>query len=241
MNRQAVPFPIAPGKTEADLRAVSAYLADHMDEYRESRQRLGVLVERVYLQSTPMGNVAIAYVEGERDFPATMAGMAASNLEIDRRFLEMSAEVSGVDVRQPPPGPPPETVGQWMDEAVTTRKRGLGFIAPLLPGKIEAGKAFCREAFVERREELTESRRGWGENVEVVTLNSTPMGDFVCAYLEGDDPVRANREFAASQRPYDAWFKARLKELFPPEVDFSKPIPPVTQLWDYVATAAVRR
>jgi hypothetical protein len=59
------------------------------------------------------------------------------------------------------------------------------------------------------------------------------MGDIAVVYLEGEDPVRANRSFAASQRPHDRWFKDGLKELFPPNVDFDQPVPPNEQVFDW--------
>ncbi len=239
MYRYAVPYPTAEGKTESDIRTISDYLSAHPDEYRESRRRLGSTMERAYVQGTPMGLVTIAYLEGDQDFASAMVRLATSDLELDRRFREMVAEVHGVDLRQPPPGPPPETVAAWTDPNVRERRRGLAFIAPLLPGKVEAGRAFAREAFEERAEELAESRRAFDQNVEVVTLSSNPMGDFICVYLEGTDPVEGNRRFASSRRPYDVWFKGRCKELFPPEVDFDQPLPPITQVFDSQAVRVV--
>jgi hypothetical protein len=233
--RYALPFPIAPGKTDADARSIGDYFRANMDEYTESRKRLGTTVERAYLQATPMGTILIAYAEADRDFPEWNRALISSDLEIDRRFIEMVAEIHGVDIRQEPAGPPPETIGEWVDPEVTTRRKGLGFVAPVLPGKDDAGRAFAREAFVTRKAELTESRRALGQNVEVVTLSSTPMGSFLCAYLEGNDPVEGNRGFAASTRPYDVWFKDSLKELFPADLDFSQPLPPAEQIFDYVA------
>lgn len=235
IHRYALPFPIAAGKTDADARSISEYFHAHMDQYRESRRRLGTSVERVYLQPTPMGSLVIAYVEAERGFAEWTQGLVSSDLEIDRKFIEMVAEIHGVDVRQPPAGPPPETIGEWVDPQVTVRKKGLGFVAPVLPGQDDAGRAFAREAFVTRQAELTESRRALAQNIEVVTLTVTPMGSLICAYLEGDDPVEGNRAFAASTRPYDVWFKDRLKQLFPPDIDFNQPLPPIAQIFDYTA------
>lgn len=83
-----------------------------------------------------------------------------------------------------------------------------------------------------RRDELTASRRRQGVTRELVTLNHTPMGDFICVYVEGDDPVEGNRRFAESRDEFDVWFKDSCKEIFPPEVDFNEPVPPVTQLFD---------
>jgi hypothetical protein len=233
--RYALPFPVAAGKTDADARSISEYFEGHMDEYRESRSRLGTTVERAYLQPTPMGSVVIAYVETDRDFAGWTQALVSSDLDIDQRFIAMVAEIHGVDVRKPPAGPPPETIGEWVDPQVTSRKKGLAFVAPVLPGQDDAGRAFAREAFVTRKAELTESRRAIAHNVEVVTLTATPMGSLICGYVEGDDPVEGNRTFAASTRPYDVWFKDRLKEVFPPDIDFTEPLPPIEQIFDYTA------
>jgi hypothetical protein len=40
--------------------------------------------------------------------------------------------VHGFDATQPPPGEPPEILADWADDAVTTRKRGLAFCAPVI-------------------------------------------------------------------------------------------------------------
>ena len=182
-----------------------------------------------------MGSIVIAYVETEHSFADYMHALVTSDLEIDRRFIALVADIHGVDVRQPPAGPPPETIGEWVDPQVTTRRTGLAFIVPVLPGQDDAGRAFAREAYDTRRADLVESRKALGQNAEVATLNVTPMGSFLCAYLEAADPVDANRRFAASTRPNDVWFKDQLKRVFPPQIDFNQPLPPVESLFDYVA------
>jgi hypothetical protein len=58
-------------------------------------------------------------------------------------------------------------------------------------------------------------------------------------YIEANDPVEANRLFAGSRTPYDVWFKESIKALFPPEIDFNQPLPPVEQVFDYVAEPAM--
>ena len=236
--RYALPFPLAPGKTDADAAGISAYFKANMDQYRESRKRLGTTMERVYLQPGPMGSLVIAYVETDHTFGDWIQAIVTSDLDIDRQFIAMVAEIHGVDLRQPPAGPPPETTGEWVDPQVTERRRGLAFVAPVLPGKDDAGRAFVHEAFVTRGAEFAESRRALGQNVEVVTLNVTPMGSFICGYLEGIDPVDGNRRFAASTRPFDVWFKDQLTTIFPPQIDFSQPLPPIQQLFDSVGELA---
>jgi hypothetical protein len=208
-----------------------------MAEYEESRRQKGITMERVYEMATPMGAFVVAYVEADGG-PAAMQAMATSDLPIDRDFRAALQDVHGVDFSQPA-GPPPEVLADWRDPEVRERRAGLAFFAPVLPGRTDAGRAFSREAFATRRDEFTASRRPLRQNVEVVTLNSTPQGDLVCVYLEGVDPVEANRGFAASQSPYDLWFKDQLRTIFPPEIDFSQPVPSVQTLWDW-HTAPVR-
>lgn len=73
------------------------------------------------------------------------------------------------------------------------------------------------------------------QNVEVVTVVATPEGDVDAVYLEGKDPKAANAKFAASEDPFDAWFKTELGKLIPPFVAFSKPVPGVSEIFDSAA------
>jgi hypothetical protein len=235
MGKTAVAFPVIPGQ---DPKGVAELLRSRMDEYRESRTRAGVTMERAYQMDTPMGSFVVVYVEAEGDPGEAMASIAGSGLAIDRDFIEAVNRVHGVDMSQPPAGAPPEVIADWQDPEVTDRKRGLAFCAPIIPGRTDAGRAFAHEAFVTRVAGLTESRQALGESVETVVVNSTPMGDIACVYLEGDDPVAANRGFAASTRPYDVWFKEQLTTIFPPEIDFGQPVPGVQEIWDWHRSAA---
>lgn len=222
-------FPVLPGQ---DSRAVAAILKARPEEYVEARRRQGVHMERAYEQVTPMGTFVIAYLESERPFGETTAAMTRSDLAIDGDFIRAIKEVHGFDATQPPRGEPPELLADWVDETVTTRKRGHAFCAPVMPGATEIGRAFAREAYETRRDELTASRRAQGGSREVVTLNHTPMGDVICVYIEGDDPIEGNRQFAASRSEFDVWFKERCREVFPPQVDFNQPLPAIEEIFD---------
>jgi hypothetical protein len=85
---------------------------------------------------------------------------------------------------------------------------------------------------------MTRSRRELNLNLTVVTVSATPQGDVVAVYLEGKDPQAANAKFAASDDPFDAWFKSELGKLIPPVVDFSKPVPGVSEIFDSAAVLA---
>ena len=238
MVRAVLPFPVVPGKTEADIRRIPERLKSDPEGYRESRRRGGITMERAFWQHTPMGDFVVVYFETSGPLAEVLAAPAQSDLDIDRFFVAAVKEIHGVDLTQPPPGPPPETVGEWFDPAVNDRRRGMAFCAPLAPGKTEEGRAFAREAFVTRAAELTTSRRAINETGEVVTLISTPQGDVISVYLEGADPWDANARFAASTSPFDVWFKEQLARIFPPFVDFSQPVQGITEIFDSEALLA---
>jgi hypothetical protein len=228
----AFAVPVLPGK---DARTVPAVFSSRMDEYEDSRGRLGITVERAYEMATPMGTSVVAYIEAERG-PEVFPAMAASQLPVDLAFMAALTDVHGVDFTQPPPGPPPETISEFRDPQVTTRRPGMAFVVPLIPGRSEAARAFAHEAVVTRAADHTASRRALGVSIEVVTLNVTPMGDMICVYVEAEDPEKSNTGFAASQSPHDRWFKDQLRTIFPPQIDFDEPVPPVTTIWDWVRT-----
>ena len=230
MNRAALVFPVLPGKTEADIRRIADGFKADPEGYFESRRRAGVTLERAYWQHTPMGDFVIGYVESDRSSAEVLGAFTEQATEMDRFFVATVKEVHGVDVTDPPPGPPPETVGEWVDPAVSERRRGMAFCAPLIAGQEDRGRAWAKATFGE--EGMTVSRRALDQNVEVVTLTETPEGPICGVYIEGTDPFEGNRTFAASTEPFDVAFKQELSTLFPPFIDFNQPVPGVTEIFD---------
>ena len=225
--------PILPGKEDLATKHSIEEIRRRMPEYEESRHRAGVTMERVYLQANPDGSrLFVIYVEAAGDTTDVVGTFATSGSDFDRWFLDVNQEITGIDFRQPAPGGGPEHIASWAEPG-GSRGTGLAFAVPLLPGKAEAARAWAREAFDSRRRELTESRLALGQTREEVFLNSSPAGDVCVAYLEGKDPIQANREFAASAAPYDRWFKDGLKALFPPFIDFDQPVPANETVWDW--------
>ena len=232
MSRMALTFPVLPGK---DAREIANELKSRPREYEESRRRTGITMERAYLQHTPMGDYVTAYLEGEGDVLQAFGKLASSDLEIDRYMARAAKEIHGADFSKPMPGPAPETVAAWIDPAAKGRGRGMALCAPLAPGATERARAFVEDAY--HRDEFTASRRRLNVSEELLTLQSTPQGDIVGIYIEGDDPVKGNAGFAASQDPFDLWFKEELTKIFPPAVDFSKPVEGVEEIFDSTKVA----
>ena len=230
VTRAAVPFPVVPGKTIDDVRAIARRFEGDPEGWAESRRRLGVTLERAYFQETPMGSFVIAYLETTRPIEEVLTAPAHSDLEIDRWFVDHVRDVHGVDLREMQQAPPLENVGEWIDPDVSTTKRGFAFCAPMLPDMVDEGRAWAAETF--RSEGMTESRRRFGQTKEIVTLVQTPNGPVTGVYLEGDDPVDANARFVASQEQFDVDFRAMLHRLYPPFINFDQPVPGITEFFD---------
>ena len=232
MSRMALTFPVLPGK---DARDIANELKSRPREYEESRRRAGITLERAYLQHTPMGDYVTAYLEGEGDVLEAFGKLGSPDLAIDRYMAKAAKEIHGADFTQPMPGPAPETVAAWIDPAGKGRGRGMALCAPLAPGATERARAFVADAY--HRDEFTASRRRLHVSEELLTLQSTPQGDIVGLYIEGDDPAKGNAGFAASQDPFDLWFKEELTKIFPPAIDWSKPVEGVEEIFDSTKVA----
>ena len=80
-------------------------------EYGESRKRAGAVVERIYLQQSPQGDMAIVYVQGAnvRNFCHVLG---ASQDPFDIWFREQVLDVHGMDLAKELP-PSPQQVVDW--------------------------------------------------------------------------------------------------------------------------------
>ncbi len=238
MARGALAFPVLPGKSEADVRRVADRFKEDPQGYWESRRSQGVILERAYWQHTPMGDFVIAYVESTKPNLAEAFGAASQDhTPIGKFFAETVKDVHGIDITQPPEGPAPEIVAEWSDPQVTRRGKGLAFTAPIIPEMEAFARQWAAETF--GSDGMTESRRALKQNIEIVTLIHTPQGPVTAVYVEGEDPVRGNAQFAASTSAFDVMFKENLSKIYPPFIDFSEPIPGLTEIFNSETLAGV--
>ena len=107
VDRVCVAFPLLEDKTE-DARAFFREVeTQRKSAYAASERRINVTKESWHLQQTPQGDLLLAYIESP-DFAGALGRFSRSGEEFDRWFKRRVAEVTGVDMNDPPPGPPSE-------------------------------------------------------------------------------------------------------------------------------------
>lgn len=94
------------------------------------------------------------------------------------------------------------------------------FFVPLLPDKTEAARALAHSLMNERRAELdnaqtTVTKESW-------FIQETPHGDFMIVYYHSPDPDKVHAALAASQEPFDVWFRSQILDLT--GIDISTPL-----------------
>ena len=116
MDHIGFALPILPGKGMA-ARAFQRELAGaRQAEYADSERALGVVKELWFVQETPNGDLFVAYLESP-DGKRALDRFAASRAAFDVWFKRQLANVTGVDLSLPPPGPLSELVSRY--EAAT--------------------------------------------------------------------------------------------------------------------------
>jgi hypothetical protein len=86
-------------------------------------------------------------------------------------------------------------------------------VAPILPDREEEWRRFVQEVAEERLSEYEGLRRRLGIHNESVWLARTKGGQTtMVVHLEVEDPERMASALAASEEPFDLWFKERLLE-----------------------------
>src|SRR3712207_576476 len=100
-------FLILPGKLDAWKRFMEEMAESRRTDMDTFERRVGYTALRAWHQTTPQGNLAIVYQEG--DHPAQfLQRIAALHDPFAARFKQQVLDIHGVDFNQPPPGPPPD-------------------------------------------------------------------------------------------------------------------------------------
>src|SRR5713226_1554835 len=103
----ALAIPVLPGKTEGVRKIFKAIKTEKWKEYDRSQKRAGVKKERDFLQSSPMGDMVILYLESD-DLNKAFSEFGASKDPFDLWIKKELKNATGVDFSQPSSSPLPE-------------------------------------------------------------------------------------------------------------------------------------
>lgn len=101
---------------------------------------------------------------------------------------------------------------------------------PIQPGKTQALRDFVADIDGPRRAEEEAFHREFGTKREAMWLQSTPQGDLVVIYWEGEDAESYNDAFfklVASDDPFGAWLRDRFADIY--GLDASAGPPPLPE------------
>ena len=113
----------------------------------------------------------------------------------------------------------------------------LNITAPILEGKFDAWKEFhdSLKPGGENHENWKNQMQRTGITRQVVSLQRTPMGDFVNVFFEGDDPAALMKTVGSSDNEFDKKFAAWVMEVHGIDVSEPPPGPMSEVVLDYTA------
>jgi hypothetical protein len=108
MQMIAFAMPLLPGMTDVDRDALISFQnGERQADYEASRRSATITRESSWIQTTPMGDLAVVYIEAD-DLGAAFATLGSSDEPFDRWFRDHVRQVHGVSLADG--FPPPEMV-----------------------------------------------------------------------------------------------------------------------------------
>ena len=95
--------PVITGKMDLWKSYIQEMTGPRNYERKESRKKVGLTVERVWLQHTPMGDFAVVYWEA-KDISKVFDALMKSDSPFDKWFRDkVLVEIHGMDLSKPMP------------------------------------------------------------------------------------------------------------------------------------------
>lgn len=102
------------------------------------------------------------------------------------------------------------------------------FAAPILPGKLDAWKAFNKEIQGSRKAAMDAIQASAGVTRQVASLQQTPHGDFAVVMIEADDPSKFMVAMGTGTDEMAQWFRAQVLDVH--GMDLAAPPPPPSEV-----------
>ncbi len=111
MASMSMALPVKSGKTDRLRGFCREVVGERLREFAASEERLGLTREAWYLHPTPMGDLAIVWVEGDDPIKALVTFVQSQD-RFDRWFKAEILDITGVDLNTPP-AQVPERLYDW--------------------------------------------------------------------------------------------------------------------------------
>jgi hypothetical protein len=208
VTQAAIAFPIAPGQTENWKAALADLIGPRYGEYQASRIRYGLDQQTTTLQSTPMGDFAVIYMEGA-DLNKTTEVMATSPASWDVKWRDMTTGLHGADFSDPNALRIDVHLVLNTGDLNLEQKVGLkplGFMIPLKEDGAREMRQRFEDVMASKGDDYRRSRAKLGIAEEKVFLEKTAIGPALVVYWEAKDPVASLQALTTSSDPFDTWF-----------------------------------
>lgn len=230
MATYAFAAPVLDGMTDKYRAFTQALVTSRREEAETSRRAAGLDREQVFLQPTPMGDVAIIVWETE-DFAKVSKWFATDSSDFGAWFRSELQTFHGFDLAVDAM-PAPVLVDEWKDATWT---HGLNSWAFAFPVKDEAGwKAFVAELLGARREEFASTRLAFGVKRASFFRMETPNGTLAVQYIQGEAGAfpKAAEATATSTEPLYTWWREQMQAVAAVPM-FQGAAPKVEELIDF--------
>jgi len=209
MAATATVFHILPGKTPECLEFNRIVTGDRHADHEASRYRLGITLERAWVETTNAGDVLILYYEAE-NLERAFQLLTESNDPYDLWYKERFLAITGVDLNHFEAFEPGELVFESPHLDSTGPVVPLATVLPVRPGLKTEWRQWLEDLNVSHAKEFRAHLERYGFTVERFFLQLTPRGPMAILYAEGADPAGSIASFARSNHPFDAWMREEM-------------------------------
>lgn len=196
MERFAYASPVLPGKESAIREYNKGKKTSFYEKGKMYWKEIGVNGWACYLQELEGRYYFIHVVEADSidevfdKFRKELRAKVPRAVELHAYYLN----VLGKDYSSPEMAPKIDKVFDLaLDHPSAPLKEHIGYMYPLLPGKVGAHKAYCQKAMSEKKEGILEMYRATGILRMTKWIQTKPTGDYVVYFQERSIPyVRKN-------------------------------------------------
>jgi hypothetical protein len=208
ITQAAIAFPIKTGQTSNWRAAITELIGPRYAEYEASRTRYGLTRQTTVLQSTPMGDFAVIYMEGP-DLDKTTQTMAKSPDQWDIAWRELTTGLHGANFNDPNALRIDEHLVLNTGDLNAAESVGLQPMNFMIPIKPEGAKDLRRrlaQVMTEQPNEYRSARLAIGIDEEKVFLQNTAVGPALIVHWLAKDPAASLAALADSKDPFDLSF-----------------------------------